>query len=111
MRDNAAGRKRRGRCCLGQQVREVRMQRTCLVLGLAVALGLAAPQLASAAGCLKGGAVGAVAGHEVGKGHAVAGAAAGCAIGHHEAKKKQQQSARGSGDGSGSSQAPNKNQK
>jgi hypothetical protein len=37
----------------------------------------------------KGAAVGAVAGHEVGSGHAVAGAAAGAAIGHHEGKKSQ----------------------
>ena len=37
----------------------------------------------------KGAAVGAVAGHEMGSGHAVAGAAAGAAIGHHEGKKSQ----------------------
>lgn len=37
----------------------------------------------------KGAAVGALAGHEVGSGHAVAGAAAGAAIGHHEGKKSQ----------------------
>lgn len=39
-----------------------------------------------AAGCLKGAAVGAVGGHFVGKGHSVAGAALGCAVGHHRAK-------------------------
>jgi outer membrane lipoprotein SlyB len=39
------------------------------------------------AGTAKGAAVGAVAGHEVGSGHAVAGAATGAAIGHHQAKK------------------------
>ena len=39
------------------------------------------------AGTAKGAAVGALAGHEVGSGHAVAGAAAGGAIGHHQAKK------------------------
>lgn len=39
------------------------------------------------AGTAKGAAVGALAGHEVGSGHAVAGAAAGAAIGHHQAKK------------------------
>ncbi len=37
----------------------------------------------------KGAAVGALAGHEMGSGHAVAGAAAGAAIGHHEGKKSQ----------------------
>ena len=40
----------------------------------------------------KGAAVGAVAGHEVGSGHALAGAAAGAAVGHHEGKKKQRKS-------------------
>jgi outer membrane lipoprotein SlyB len=39
------------------------------------------------AGTAKGAAVGALAGHEVGKGHAVAGAAAGAMIGHHQSKK------------------------
>lgn len=39
------------------------------------------------AGTAKGAAVGALAGHEVGSGHAVAGAAAGAAIGHHQSKK------------------------
>lgn len=42
------------------------------------------------AGAAKGAAVGALAGHEVGSGHAVAGAAAGAAIGHHQAKKAEQ---------------------
>ena len=46
---------------------------------------------ADAKGCLKGAAVGGVAGHVAGH-HGFLGAAAGCAIGHHEAKKKQQQS-------------------
>jgi outer membrane lipoprotein SlyB len=45
---------------------------------------------AAARGCIKGAAVGAVAGHVVGH-HAVVGAVAGCAIGHHAAKKKEQQ--------------------
>src|SRR5579883_1776438 len=42
---------------------------------------------AHAAGCLSGAAVGGVAGHLAGH-HGVLGAAAGCAVGHHEAKKK-----------------------
>jgi hypothetical protein len=42
------------------------------------------------AGTAKGAAVGAVAGHEVGSGHAVAGAATGAAIGHHQTKKAEQ---------------------
>lgn len=41
------------------------------------------------AGAAKGAAVGALAGHEVGSGHAVAGAATGAAIGHHQAKKAE----------------------
>ena len=42
------------------------------------------------AGAVKGAAVGAVAGHEVGSGHAVAGAATGAAIGHHQSKKAEE---------------------
>jgi outer membrane lipoprotein SlyB len=42
------------------------------------------------AGAAKGAAVGAVAGHEVGSGHAVAGAATGALIGHHQSKKAEQ---------------------
>ncbi len=41
----------------------------------------ASPSLAK--GCIRGAIVGGVAGHYVGKGHALAGAAAGCAIAHH----------------------------
>jgi hypothetical protein len=42
------------------------------------------------AGTAKCAAVGAAAGHEVGSGHAVAGAAAGAAIGHHQRKKGEE---------------------
>ena len=52
----------------------------------------AAPQLASAKGCLKGAAVGGVGGHVAG-GHGVLGAAAGCAVGRHMANKKDKQQA------------------
>ena len=52
---------------------------------LALAMGwIAAP--AQAAGCLKGAAVGGIAGHYAGH-HGVLGAGAGCVIGHHEATK------------------------
>lgn len=58
-------------------------------IGIALAAGLitfaASPALAK--GCLKGAAVGAVGGHFIGKGHAKAGAAAGCVVGHHQARK------------------------
>jgi hypothetical protein len=54
---------------------------------------------ARAAGCLKGAAVGGVAGHFAGH-HGVLGAGAGCVIGHHEATKhareKAQQQQQGS---------------
>jgi hypothetical protein len=43
-----------------------------------------------AKGCLEGAAVGGVAGHVAGK-HGAVGAAGGCAIGHHEANKKDKQ--------------------
>lgn len=41
------------------------------------------------AGCVTGAVVGGIAGHMVG--HGGVGAAAGCAVGHHNAKKKQGQ--------------------
>lgn len=49
-------------------------------------------QAAEAKGCLKGAAVGGVAGHVVG-GHGVVGAAAGCVVGRHQANKKAKQEA------------------
>ncbi len=57
----------------------------------ALAIGffvLFATQVAEAKGCLEGAAVGGVAGHVAGK-HGKAGAAGGCAVGHHEANKKE----------------------
>lgn len=47
---------------------------------------------AQAKGCLKGAAVGGVAGHMAGH-HGVIGSAAGCAIGHHEATKNENEKA------------------
>jgi hypothetical protein len=61
------------------------MSRIALTIAAAATMATASPALAK--GCLKGAAVGAVAGHYVGKGHAVVGAAAGCWIGHHRAAK------------------------
>jgi outer membrane lipoprotein SlyB len=61
------------------------------IMAATVGLAMIAPAMAADnqpnAGTGKGAAVGAVAGHEVGSGHAVAGAAAGAAIGHHEKSK------------------------
>lgn len=58
---------------------------------LALAIIAAATLSASpvyAKGCVRGAAAGGVAGHMVGKGHGIAGAAAGCAISHHHFAKK-----------------------
>ena len=43
--------------------------------------------------------------HMIGKGHGVAGAAAGCAIGHHEANKKEKKAAQENNSGNGKSDA------
>ena len=51
-----------------------------------LALVSVAPAMAKPS-CLKGAALGAVGGHMVGSGHALAGAAAGCAVGSHERGK------------------------
>lgn len=48
---------------------------------------------AEAKGCIKGALVGGVAGHVAG--HGMMGAAAGCAIGHHRANKKDKQQNQG----------------
>jgi hypothetical protein len=62
-----------------------------MLIGLAVSAHAADDANKKPAGTAKGAAVGALAGHEVGSGHAVAGAAAGAAIGHHQAKKADEQ--------------------
>ena len=65
-----------------------------IVLGyaaLVLAIGLTSAP-ADAKGCLKGAAVGGVAGHVAGH-HGLVGAAAGCAIGHHQANKKDKNNA------------------
>jgi hypothetical protein len=56
-----------------------------LILFAALALMAAAPLQAQAKGCIKGAIVGGVAGDMAG--HGKLGAAAGCALGHHEANK------------------------
>jgi hypothetical protein len=60
-----------------------------MLMPAALALALAAwltPAPVQAAGCLKGAAIGGVAGHFAGH-HGLLGAGAGCIIGHHEATK------------------------
>lgn len=56
------------------------------VLAATCLLALASISPAEAKGCLKGAIVGGVVGHMAG--HGKLGAAAGCAIGHHEASKQ-----------------------
>ncbi|MHB1676712.1 MAG: hypothetical protein ACYCSS_04105 [Sulfuriferula sp.] len=60
---------------------------------LSCLLSLATTHVALADGCLKGAAIGGVAGHVMGH-HAVLGAAAGCFIGHHKAKEAKLEAAR-----------------
>ena len=56
------------------------------LIAVSAALASASPVLAK--GCIRGAAAGGVAGHFVGKGHAVLGAVAGCAIAHHHYAKQ-----------------------
>ena len=65
----------------------MRFSATALLLGTGLAIASIGP--VHAKGCLKGAAVGGVAGHVAGH-HGVLGAAAGCAVGHHEATKNEQ---------------------
>ncbi len=66
---------------------------TALVMTAAVA---SFAGTADAKGCIKGALVGGIAGHMAG--HGKMGAAAGCAVGHHSANKKQNDANQG-GDG------------
>ncbi|MDB5510970.1 MAG: hypothetical protein JWR08_453 [Enterovirga sp.] len=61
-----------------------------VVAAAALALAGLVSQGAEAKGCIKGALVGGVAGHYVGK-HGVLGAAAGCAIGRHQANKRDRE--------------------
>lgn len=55
-------------------------------------VGASVPGDARAAGCASGAAIGGVAGHVAGH-HGLLGAAAGCAIGHHEGNKQRRAAA------------------
>lgn len=66
------------------------MKKNLVAVMVGMVMSLGALQ-AHAEGCLKGAAVGAVAGHFVGRGHAVLGAVGGCMVGRHMAKKKHEQ--------------------
>jgi outer membrane lipoprotein SlyB len=73
------------RIVLGNRILEAEMK--AFVAWAAVLIVLGAATGADAKGCLKGAAVGGVAGHYAGH-HGLLGAAAGCAIGRHEANKR-----------------------
>jgi hypothetical protein len=62
------------------------MHRKLITLAVASSMFFATSAV-YAKGCLEGAAVGGVAGHVAGK-HGAVGAAGGCAVGHHEADKK-----------------------
>ena len=64
--------------------------RQWVALSLAATLLVAGAQGVQAKGCIKGAAVGAVAGN-VARHHEVMSAAAGCVVGHHLAKKKERE--------------------
>jgi uncharacterized protein YcfJ len=61
------------------------MKTPCKILAALTLIAALAPFQAQAKGCIKGAIVGGIAGHIAG--HGVLGAAAGCAVGHHEANK------------------------
>jgi len=63
--------------------RENPMPNKALLAAATALLCATAPAPVLAKGCVRGAIVGGVAGHYVGHGHALAGAAAGCVIAHH----------------------------
>jgi hypothetical protein len=74
----------------GDVERRRRSNMKAILAALIITGGAGIAQPALAKGCLKGAAIGGVAGHLAG-GHGVLGAAAGCLIGRHEAKKRDRQ--------------------
>lgn len=62
------------------------------IIASVLAAGIA--PAANAKGCLKGAVVGGVAGHFVGSGHGLLGAAGGCLVGRHYARKHREQEMR-----------------
>jgi len=68
-------------------VNDMRALIVTAAFALVLAAGVAGP--AQAKGCLKGAAVGGLAGHMAH--HGVLGAAGGCAVGHHMASKQEKQ--------------------
>lgn len=66
------------------------MTKIVMATAIVLTVALTAPA-ANAKGCIKGAVVGGVAGHYVVGGHGVLGAAAGCLVGRHYAKKHARQ--------------------
>ena len=75
-----------------------KMKSIAIVLAVATLAvsSLAVSHSAEAAGCLKGAAVGGMAGHYAGN-HGLLGAGIGCAVGHHEATKHEREQDRHEG--------------
>lgn len=67
------------------------MKRLLIATALIAMAGAAPLGAANAAGCLKGAAVGGVAGHFVGHGHGLLGAGIGCMVGRHHANKVERE--------------------
>ena len=66
------------------------MNRKTLILVMGLLVAALNTSSADARGCIKGAFVGGVTGHYAAH-HGLLGAAAGCAIGHHEAKKRERE--------------------
>jgi hypothetical protein len=70
--------------------RSLKPMKTLICCAAAIAIaGMTVP--ADAKGCIKGAVVGGIAGHAAGH-HAVLGAVSGCIVGHHLAKRHEQES-------------------
>jgi uncharacterized protein YcfJ len=69
-----------------------KMMKRSFVLVAVAGLAFSSSVQAKAKGCIKGAIVGGVAGHMAG--HGKLGAAAGCAVGHHEANKADAEKAK-----------------
>jgi hypothetical protein len=82
--------KRRAGVTSARQSKVVARMKAVIVAAVLI-VGLSAAGGAQAKGCIKGAVVGGVAGHFVH--HGWLGAAAGCAVGHHEAAKHSRESA------------------
>src|SRR5450756_35449 len=74
---------------LSSRDKDLEAEMKALIGCAAILFALATVTSAEARGCLKGAAVGGVAGHFAGH-HGVLGAAAGCVVGRHEASKRAQ---------------------